>query len=457
MLNRDLIFFKILRVFTSSIEKNYICPPTLFILKPFLYFAILLFMPFILVAQGNYKHGYIVDAKGDTLHGFIDFREWISSPVYINFKTTTEEGRARKIGPSEITSFSIDGLEAYQSYSGPLSMDGVGGNHISSEKDTSIGIETVFLKLLQKGHHVALLSFTDEIKTRFFIQENTDVMPRELVYRDYYKTEVVTPTASRQMEIHENTYLKQLYFLAEKNRVLDPDLASLIGNAGYYAGDLLKVISKINGISETEYNEKYHEQVKIHLVAGAGLNFTATQPFGSYQKAGGINYSSMLPFASIGVDFFANPKTQRLFFRSEFSLTGDQYKSSYIYTGSPYVPVRYSYDRLCAAITPQVIYSFYNAGNFKIYGGFGLAITLYKYSNGTYDLNYAGTQVKNAPLNGAGFLNTSALPILLKAGIGFNRNWGIFVNYLTPTTVSPDSYFQIKTHPLMVGLNYSFE
>ena len=106
MINRDLIFFKIFRVFASCIKKNYICPPTLFILKPLLFFSILLWLPFILVAQGNYKHGYIVDAKGDTLHGFIDFREWISSPVYINFMTTTEEGRARKIGHAEIASFS---------------------------------------------------------------------------------------------------------------------------------------------------------------------------------------------------------------------------------------------------------------------------------------------------------------------------------------------------------------
>lgn len=74
-------------------------------MKPFLFFSILLWLPFILVAQGNYKHSYIVDDKGDTLHGFIVFREWISSPVFINFKTTTEEGQARKIGPSEITSF----------------------------------------------------------------------------------------------------------------------------------------------------------------------------------------------------------------------------------------------------------------------------------------------------------------------------------------------------------------
>ena len=46
----------------------------------------LFLLPFFSVAQSNYKPGYVVTSKGDTIHGFIDLQAWDSNPTAISFK-----------------------------------------------------------------------------------------------------------------------------------------------------------------------------------------------------------------------------------------------------------------------------------------------------------------------------------------------------------------------------------
>jgi hypothetical protein len=61
-------------------------------------------LPFFSLAQTNYKPGYVVTLKGDTLRGFIDYKEWIKNPKYISFKNTP--------GNREVESFSPQSANA---------------------------------------------------------------------------------------------------------------------------------------------------------------------------------------------------------------------------------------------------------------------------------------------------------------------------------------------------------
>lgn len=383
--------------------------------------------------------------------GAIDYREWLSNPNTITFKTKGGS-QSEKFTPADISFFSVDGLDAYQSYTGPISIDPPG----TDRRDSAFINSAVFLKVLQKGSRLSLFSYVDNIKMRLFLEENSQPGIREMVHKVYYKMEDNGGQFARQVEVNDNAYLKQLTALAVKYDVYDDALQSDMARTGYYEEDVLKIVSKINGLSYADYKAKYTSKFKLNLFAGVGLNATATKPFGAYKNAGGVNYNSYMPCITFGAEVFANPKTKKLAFRMEFILSADQYKSSTIYTGSPYVPVRYSYTQLWGAVVPQVIYNFYSTENLKIYGGAGLALTLKKYSNATYDLNYANTQAKNNPLNNPDFFYKAATPVLIKAGTVFGRHWGIFMSYLTPTKVSRDFYFQVKTNPVLVGLNYYF-
>src|SRR5882757_9745214 len=104
------------------------------------------FLPLMAFSQSNYKPGYVVTLKGDTLHGFIDYREWNLTPTAINFKTAITDNKARKLTPEEINSFNINGLEAYERYTGTISMDATDERRINNGRDTSFRTETVFFK-----------------------------------------------------------------------------------------------------------------------------------------------------------------------------------------------------------------------------------------------------------------------------------------------------------------------
>ncbi|MDB5134285.1 MAG: hypothetical protein JWP37_888 [Mucilaginibacter sp.] len=288
------------------------------------YKLLLLFflLPVFSWAQSNYKAGYIVTLKGDTAKGYIDFREWTSNPTSINFKTTATDSKVRKFNPEEISFFAVNGFEAYRQYTGPISTDIIDLDHIGSGKDTSIRTATVFLKVLEKGSKVALYMYTDDIKTRYYISEGPDYSPKELVYRIYYDANNNTEVVGQQKgkTITENTYMKQLFALAEKYNVLNNDLQWQIEHAGYYNDDLLKLVSKINSISGKEYKKNYGDQTKLNLVVGIALNVTTTKPGGIYQSVGGTSYTSYLPAVTFGLNFFANPSTGKLVFRLEASL-----------------------------------------------------------------------------------------------------------------------------------------
>ncbi|MGZ3753472.1 MAG: hypothetical protein ACXVAU_19460, partial [Mucilaginibacter sp.] len=159
---------------------------------------------------------------------------------------------------------------------------------------------------------------------------------------------------------------------------------------------------------------------------------------------------------SFGADLMDSPNSDKLVFRVEATLAESQYKSIYIYTGSPFVPVRYSYDQLAIALAPQIIYNFYHEKDFRMYVGAGVALTFYQYFNATYDIDYAATKVTNAHLVTSNFFNTFRTPFVFKAGVMFNIKIGAFVKYVTAAPVTNDYYFSLNSSSMQIGLSYTF-
>ncbi len=410
---------------------------------------LIIFLPLFTLAQSNYKPGYVVTLKGDTLHGFIDYQEWGSNPNSINFKATLTDNRSQSFTTVEINFFNVDKLESYRRYAGPVTMDVTDPNRISQGRDTSSKTAIIFLKLLQKGVRLTLYSYLDNIKTRFFIQESPDQMPEELVYRIYYDDK-----ADNHVNVTENTYLKQFFALGQKYNIISDSFQWDIEHTGYNKPDILKITSEINGISKAEYKKQYNDKSILSPFAGVAFNVTSIAPFGRYQKSGAKSGTSLLPAISVGFNLPANPNTGKLIFRAELAASGNQYKSLTIPTGSPYVPVRYSYNQLWAAVEPQIIYNIYNTENFKLFVDVGLAITFYKYYNATYDINYAASVSSNNPLNFPSFFNTFSTPLLFKAGATFNKKFEIFIDYYNKESVSKDFYFNVNFDIMQIGVNY---
>jgi len=409
---------------------------------------IILLLPVFSFAQSNFKPGYIVTLKGDTIRGLIDYREWGANPTSIDFKASATD-KTRKYSDQEIHFFSINGFESYVQYTGAISMDITDINLVTSSRDTSQREATVLFKIMQKGDNVVLYSYTDDVKTRFYISESPDYKPVPLVYRIYKNFDGIV----------ENTYMKQLYALANKYGVLDNSLQWDIEHMSYNSDGMLNIVSRINHVSNTELkkmNANKGPAFNFSVGAGVNINTISSPSSSSYSKGGGVSSTSLGSEASIGVNAFANPATRQLQFRLEIGIADSHPKSLYTLKVDPYIPFEASFDELQISFNPQIIYNFYNAENFKIYGDVGFNLSYFKHSN-----SYFGSQARpnSAPEFQESvpyFFNSFDSNLLVKIGVEINKKWGIFAQYISSEAVTKGGYFQMDSTAKQVGVSYIF-
>ncbi|WP_428327564.1 hypothetical protein [Mucilaginibacter sp.] len=419
-------------------------------MQPFYKLLILGFLcPFFSFAQSNYKPGQAVTLKGDTLRGYIDYREWDVSPVSISFKNNLSDSKVQKLTVDDINSFSIGTFETYQKYTGPISTDVTNIARIGTGKDSSYRVASVFFKVLQKGNNVSLFSYTDNIKTRFYIEDSQTNLPVELIYRVYYNSGTLLQNESRT--VNENTYLKQLFALAIKYNVLDDNLSRTFEKSDYSASDILYIVSKINNYKA---DKKSGGKSSFEFMVGAGINASATGPSSgsAYEAAGAKHYTSYLPKALFALNAYANPNTKRIIFRAELSVGGSHYESLYNNQVYPYILINYSFTQINISLTPQVIYNIYNADKLKFFIGAGLALNYSEYTAEVFKANDGSNTKLTSAYPFYFFHNTDQ--ILLKAGVMVNKRFEIYANYLNSVLISEDAFFQLNEKQIQVGLAY---
>jgi hypothetical protein len=402
--------------------------------------------PLLSAAQSNYKPGYAVTLKGDTIKGYIDYQEWDTNPSSVNFKAESLTARTQKLDETNTTFFTITGMESYLRYSGRISRDEIKESRISGGRDTSFKMANVFLRILQTGKNISLYSYADVIKTRFYYTEPGTTVPQELVYHTYFSA---NPNDNNKT-IDENRYIQQLSAVALKNNVFDDKLQRLFEIANYSKVSILKIVSYINGIAPSEQTLQGSNKA-VNLYAGLGLNYTKFTVDGNYAKAGGTGASSIFPKATIGLNAYANPNTQRLVFKGEVSVTLNKYKSLYNNKVSPQIPVEYSFSQAVIGLSPQIIYNFYNAEDFKFFAGAGMEFQLYTYSNKKFQ-GQDGTNIQTglAPF----YFAKNDNPVVLKAGVLLKKKFQISAEYLTASQITMDPYFQLSSTSIRIGLCY---
>ncbi|MBS1524591.1 MAG: hypothetical protein JST19_03015 [Bacteroidetes bacterium] len=416
-------------------------------LTKFLFITLL--APLISNAQSNYKPGYVVKLNGDTVKGFIDYREWEFNPDAISFKQSVADDAAKTYGVNDIKYFSVDGLDSFILYNGLITADSTDPNKLSQmgffERDTSVKQVTVFLKVLEKGDRLALYSYKDDLKMRFFVGENPGYAPRELIYR-------FVRLGS------ENTYRKQLSAEAYKYSELNDKLIPYIAKADYSLDDILTIVNKINHITNAQYAKTHYKGSSVDIFAGAAVNVNTTAPSSSaaFATAGGGSNTSYMPAFFAGLKFFANPATRRLQLRLELSDALSSYKSLYTAKVYPYKPTEASFNSNALSASLQIIYNFYNAANFKVYGGVGYVISAYSFSN-----SYLGTQnhdgsESDIAANDPYFFVHQNTTFLLKAGVQLSSHFEVFANYLINNNVTEGGYFELSSNVLQAGVLYSF-
>ena len=73
-----------------------------------IFIILLLLFPILTFCQTNFYKGYVIKNNGDTLKGYIDYREWVYSPKKITFKNNNV---VDSFTPDDIKGFEIKGFE----------------------------------------------------------------------------------------------------------------------------------------------------------------------------------------------------------------------------------------------------------------------------------------------------------------------------------------------------------
>jgi hypothetical protein len=343
------------------------------------------------------------------------------NPDSIKFKKTLD-GVRNLYGVNDIKFFSIGDVDQYARFTVSISNAETDPNKLDYNKDTTFRTAAVFLRVLQQGAKVAMYSYTDRIKERYYIAAAPDFTPKELIFQTYLNRNYEN---SGDLEDHysrtitENTFRRQLNAVAMQENELTDKLMLYIQALEYKEDDMLTIASKLNHIDKAAFEKKRNGKAPYQFLVGAGLNFTGYEPGGYYQyNAGGARYNSAFPVISGGVSLFPNPNTRRLMFRFEAALSDGNFEAYQ------------SYSIFEASFVPQVLYNLYNGDDFKIYAGVGLSAETYSYSDSDFKTVDFTTSYH------------------LEAGVQIGQNIAVQVQYIEDSS---------RARNTQIGINYVFK
>jgi hypothetical protein len=418
------------------------------------YKLLLLFFlsPLFSFSQTNYKPGYVVKLGGDTLHGFIDYKEWGNNPKAINFKYSTDKGAAMSFSTTDAQAFGVTGLEHYRRFVLPISQDEVEVSKLPKALDTTSTIGTVFLKVVTDGKNLTMFNYTDGIKSRFYILEKSGSQPQELIYHAYYSSE-----ESAYVK-YVTTYRGQLEDMAQRYAVKTSQLDQKVLEAKYTESDLKKIVRMINGPSSQQSPDQSLGGSRWFV--GLGVNASSLKykniPGTPSQPTTTISSSSIFPQLSAGIDFFPNKSVQQLIIRLEFSFTTNSYNLSGANPQStPSSQTILNFKQYDPSFAPQIIFNAYNTPQLKVFAGVGAAFNFSAYNSYQSITRYGGSIPDNVQDNSPAF-SKFWISIPIKAGITINNNIEISVCYMPSSSLTSDNIASANVTSFQAGVSYLF-
>ena len=412
-------------------------------------FLFLFLLPLTSIAQSNYKPGYVVTLKGDTLHGFIDYKEWGRNPKDIRFKNSLSTGAAEGFSTKNAGAFAVTGLEYYQCFVLSISQDQVDMGKLETKPDSSYLTDTVFLRIIAKGKHLTLYSYTDNIKPRYYVLETGENLPQELSFHAYFN-----PNESASVQ-YINRFRTQLENLAQKYEVNTDKTQEQIVRANYAEADLIKIADVINGTSSRQFNTQ--KLFGTRLFIGIGVNYNTQVFAGDNTSQGDISFpqkTTITPKISAGLDFFPNKNVQRLFLRAEVSFTVDNYNLSNTMAGDV---LNLSFNQYMVSVIPQIFYNVYNTESLKVFLNVGVSVNFSSYKNYSFTEQFGSSSGAN--LYSALPLDKTWESFPIKAGIILNKKLEIYAGYtpsesITGVLSSINTVGSVSTY--QAGISYLF-
>jgi len=329
-----------------------------------------------------------VHLTGDTIRGEINYQDWHKDPLEISFRKSPTAA-VQQFDPSTCRYFEITGTEIYQRYEGRISLNKTDLKDLTTSRDTTTRKAIVFLKVMRVGPNVSLFSYTDALKTRYFVQEQPAGTPQELQYYVFYNSQHLTEVVTQR------PYQRQLWLMAVKYNQATTQLKYKL-EAKDRQTALIETVNAINGFNGKEalVKMKLKKKPGIRFLVGAGLNQSVVGANGDTDLARQpVATASYRPAVALGADIFTNRMNPRLFFRAELSFSSSSPQlSARMPDGAGYRNTDLAFSQFSGSFISQVNYHVYNGQKLKAYLGAGLGLTAAHYTQNQYRSSYVNPQ-----------------------------------------------------------------
>lgn len=230
-------------------------------------------------SQENFQAAKVFTLSGDTLKGFIDYRNWGKNPQVISFKES-ENSVANNYKPLTIKGFNVNN-ELYvgaivEAEASPYNMD-----ELNTIPDIIRRTDTTFLRVMIQGAKNLYLNIDKKGKEQFYINQwpNFEL----LVYKKYLKNnepnqQNYEPSLPAKLVKENKNYLGQLFLYFQDC----PSIQPMLKNTEYKQSSLFKlfeIYANCKNLSiekeNPENNYKYsQDKVKFKIGVLAGISTT---------------------------------------------------------------------------------------------------------------------------------------------------------------------------------------
>lgn len=254
-------------------------------------------------AQNNFIPGYIVTSKGDSINGYVDYRNWSKNPEAILFKQSLESS-ATAYTPSTISKFGV-AEEHYVKAIVEIETSPRSVNQLREGADYNIHVDTVFLLVLVAGDKSLYCLKTTANPNQFYIKQQTGEY--ELLYYKKYLTNATSKVGERK------GYIRQLQeYLTEC-----PNIHSKIDKSAYNINSIqgvFKAYYSCRGIAASFQNQQSQSKILYGVIGGVSHHTLSASGQGSEL----LLNTDFQPIVSFSIGGFINVKLPRKLNRWSF-------------------------------------------------------------------------------------------------------------------------------------------
>lgn len=281
------------------------------------------FFPFATAfSQTNLQKGFVVQSNGDTVKGFIDYRNWATNPSAVRFAKTTDQRNAETLQPEQIQAFGVqtaNGTEIYRSAVVNYISSSDKLSDLTTQSEPERVTKPLFLLLLEDGHATLCQYLDANERMHLFLGRGKEM--NELINYRYYNDNRL---------LMNKTFQQQLSAFFQDCAALASVTAADVRYDGKSIGALIRQYNLCKQSSSYSFQE---EKTPVRFHALAGLHTTSLAIGGTYPNTLLSAPSTAGAIGGVAAQFVLSRNRQRtsillegLFKQQKHTATGKDYR-----------------------------------------------------------------------------------------------------------------------------------